>query len=94
MAALAAQCNECRDYPNPEYASYDECDNQFMRASLPGLTPVWMTENPAEATIQKDDKNGTYGKGRRPEKLLFFWILSNLPPPPFPLIWTTCTTLF
>ena len=57
--------NECRDYPNPEYASYDECDNQFMREAVPGLTPVWITENPAEATIQKDDKNGTYGKGRR-----------------------------
>ena len=54
--------NECRDYPNPEYASYDECENKFMRASLPGLTPVWITEDPAEVTIQKEDKNGTYCK--------------------------------
>ena len=38
--------NECREYPNPEYASYDECDNQFMRASIPGLTPVWITDDP------------------------------------------------
>ena len=54
--------NECQEYPNPEYASYDECDNQFMRASIPGLTPVWITDDPAEVTIQKDDKNGTYCK--------------------------------
>ena len=26
------------------------------------------------------------------KKLLFFWILSKLPPPPLPQIWTTCTT--
>ena len=33
-------------------------------------------------------------KGRFHEKkLLFFWILSKLPPlPPSPPIWTTCTT--
>ena len=33
-------------------------------------------------------------KGRHPEKmLLFFWILSKLPPPlPLPPIWSTCTT--
>ena len=54
--------NECRDYPNPEYGSYDECDNQFMREQLPGLTPVWITKDPAEVTIQKEDKDGTYGK--------------------------------
>ena len=54
--------NECRDYPNPEYASYDECDNQFMRETLPGLTPVWITEDLAEVTIRKEDKNGIYRK--------------------------------
>ena len=54
--------NECRDYPNPEYASYDECDNQFMRETLPGLTPVWITEDLAEVTIRKEDKNGIYSK--------------------------------
>ena len=54
--------NDCRDYPNAEYASYDECDNKFMREALPGLTPVWITENRAEVTIQKDDEDGTYCK--------------------------------
>ena len=55
--------NNCRDYPNPEYASYDECDNQFTKEKLPGLTPVWITKDPAEVTIQKEkDENGTYGK--------------------------------
>ena len=23
--------NDCRDYPNADYISYDECDNKFMR---------------------------------------------------------------
>ena len=54
--------NDCRNYPNPEYVSYDECDNQFMREALPGLTPIWITEDPAEVTIQKEDGNGTYCK--------------------------------
>jgi len=52
--------NDCRDYPNADYATYDECDNKFMREKLPGLTPVWITEDPAEVTIQKDDENFTY----------------------------------
>ena len=35
------------------------------------------------------------GKGRVPEKrLLFFWILSKLPPPPLPPIWTRGKTFF
>ena len=54
--------NDCRDYLKVEYASYDECDNKFMREKLPGLTPVWITEDPAEVTIQKDDENFTYCK--------------------------------
>ena len=54
--------NDCRDYPNAEYASYDECDNQFMREALPGLVPVWITEDLTEVTIQNDDDNGTYCK--------------------------------
>ena len=54
--------NGCRNYPNSEYVSYDECDNKFMREALPGLTPVWITENRAEVTINKDDENGTYCK--------------------------------
>ena len=33
-----------------------------MKETLPGLTPVWITEDPAEVTIQKDDENGTYCK--------------------------------
>ena len=37
----------------------------------------------------------TSTKGRSPEEIvLFFWILPKLPPPPFPLIWTSCTTFF
>ena len=57
--------NDCREYPNPEFASYDECDNQFMRETLPGLSPVWITEDFedfAGVTIQKNDESGAYSK--------------------------------
>ena len=54
--------NDCRDYPSAEYVSYDECDNKFMRETLNGLVPVWITEDLTEVTIQKDDENGTYCK--------------------------------
>ena len=54
--------NDCRDYPNADYVSYDECDNKFMKETLHGLTPVWITEDTAEVTIQKEDENWTYCK--------------------------------
>ena len=38
--------NNCRDYPNQEYESYQECDDQFMRNIIPAeLTPIWITDN-------------------------------------------------
>ena len=54
--------SRCRNYPNNEYASYEECDNQFVRNKLPGLTPIWMTENFSKVSTQVYDKNETYGE--------------------------------
>ena len=53
--------SRCRNYPNNEYASYEECDNQFVRNKLPGLTPIWMTEDFSEVSthVQWSD---TYGE--------------------------------
>ena len=52
----------CRNYPNLEHLSYEECDSQFVRNLLPGLTPVWMTENFTEVSTKVFDQDGTFGE--------------------------------
>ena len=48
----------CRNYPNPEFKSYMECDDKFMRNRMnkvaPGLNlmPVWMTKDLSKVTIE------------------------------------------
>ena len=43
--------NPCVNYPTEEYHSYGECDDQFVRRSLPpGLRPFWTVDNISEAT--------------------------------------------
>ena len=48
----------CRNYPIPGFSSYTECDDEYMRKTIkdaaPGmnLTPVWLTQNLDEVTIQ------------------------------------------
>ena len=54
--------NDCRNYPNQEYASYEKCDNQFVRNTLPGLTPIWMSENFSAVSTNVYDANDTYGE--------------------------------
>ena len=54
--------NTCQDYPNQEYLSYQDCDDQFVKNLLPGLTPVWLTKDFAEVSTRVIDKNGTYGE--------------------------------
>lgn len=61
--------NGCRNYPNQEYLSYEECDDQFLRKLMPGLTPVWMTEDFDQVSTQVFDENGTFG-----ELLLTFFL--------------------
>lgn len=39
------------NYPNEEYESYADCDDEFVRRSLPpGLQPFWTVDNISEAT--------------------------------------------
>ena len=54
--------NNCQVYPNKQYQSYQDCDDHFVRKLLPGLTPIWMTEDFAEVSTQVFDENGTYGE--------------------------------
>ena len=48
----------CRNYPNANFASYKDCDDQFMREKLeevaPGLdlTPPWMADDLDNVTSQ------------------------------------------
>ena len=39
----------CKNYPNAEFSSYAECDDQYMREKIdqvaPGLTPPWLTRD-------------------------------------------------
>ena len=43
---------KCRDYPNSEYASYMECDDQFMKDICEGvkLAPIWLLDDFSQAT--------------------------------------------
>ena len=43
--------NPCVNYPTEQYESYADCDEQFVRRSLPpGLQPFWAVKNIREAT--------------------------------------------
>ena len=53
--------NGCQDYPNKDYLSYEQCDDHFVRSLLPGLTPIWLTDDLSEVSTQVVDENGTYG---------------------------------
>ena len=47
----------CKNYPNAEFSSYAECDNQYMRERIdevaPGLnlTPPWLTMDLDKVTM-------------------------------------------
>ena len=43
--------NPCVNYPTEQYESYADCDDQFVRRSLPpGYQPFWAVDNISEAT--------------------------------------------
>ena len=46
----------CRNYPNPDFASFKECDDQYMRDKInevaPGLTPPWLADDLDNVTTQ------------------------------------------
>jgi hypothetical protein len=48
----------CRNYPNPDYASYRECDDQWMKDTVaPGLVPIWLADTMETVTIQHTAPN-------------------------------------
>ena len=47
---------KCRDYPNSEYASYMECDDQFMKdiCERVELAPIWLLDDFSQATTKAE----------------------------------------
>ena len=55
--------NPCAHYPTEEYESYADCDDHFVRKSLPpGLKPFWTVDNISEATDTYDLEFDLYNK--------------------------------
>ena len=53
--------NPCVNYPTKEYESYADCDDHFVRRSLPpGLQPFWAVDNISEATNCASFKNSRF----------------------------------
>ena len=53
--------NPCVNYPTEEYESYADCDDHFVRRSLPpGLRPFWAVDNISEATNTFNLKTALY----------------------------------
>ena len=53
--------NPCADYPTEEYESYADCDDHFVRRSLPpGLRPFWAVDNISEATNTHNLRTALY----------------------------------
>ena len=64
----------CKDYPNQDYASYEECDSQFVKNMLPGLTPIWMADDCSKVTRKVVDQNWTYSvNGEVPLKYFYVY---------------------
>ena len=57
--------NDCRNYPNDDFLSYKDCDDDYLRKEVdrisPGLKPIWLTDDLSLATPQKVLQN-YYGK--------------------------------
>ena len=55
--------NPCVNYPTEQYESFADCDEQFVRRSLPpGLKPFWTVDNISEATNTFDLEYELYNK--------------------------------
>jgi hypothetical protein len=67
---------ECRNYPNPDFATYDDCDDNYMKNRVntldPNLVPIWLADDLANVTTQMDTNAGrvllilTYKSAFRP----------------------------
>ena len=46
--------NDCRNYPNEDFLSYKDCDQDYMKKEVdrisPGLNPVWLSDHLSQAT--------------------------------------------
>ena len=58
--------NDCRNYPNDDFLSYKDCDDDYLRKEVdrisPDLQPIWLTDHLSLATAQKVFQNSS-GKG-------------------------------
>ena len=56
----------CKNYPTPEFSSYGQCDETFLRNLLKvhhsHLKPIWLTDDLSEVTRNIFDRNGTFGE--------------------------------
>ena len=48
--------NDCRNYPNDDFRSYKDCDDDYLRKEVdrisPGLKPIWLSDDLSLATPQ------------------------------------------
>ena len=55
--------NDCRNYPNDDFLSYKDCDDDYLRKEVdkisPGLKPIWITDDLSLATPQKVLQNSS-----------------------------------
>ena len=56
----------CKNYPTPEFSSYDECDETFLRNLLkthhPHLNPIWLNDDLSKVSRNIFDSNYTFGE--------------------------------
>ena len=58
--------NPCVDYPTESFSSYADCDDDFVRRSLPpGLVPFWAVDN-----ISLASNNFTYNSDFQTTRLI------------------------
>ena len=54
--------NTCREYPNADFSTYAQCDDQFMRRLLPNITPIWLADDLQHVTTEAVDEFGSFGR--------------------------------
>ena len=45
---------QCKEYPNDQYKSFGDCDNQYLRSVCQkhNISPIWLNNNFANVTVQ------------------------------------------
>ena len=67
------ESKNCEEYPNSDYASYRECDDNFTRSicSKAGLVPVWMAEQLENVTFHAVPKKSGKSSKHRSSRCAF-----------------------